>query len=118
MTIKFKKLNEKAKYPEPTPSGFDLYAPNRVDLKPNDHYTIGSGIAVDIPEGIVGMIVARSKMALKTNIQVSAQIIHHVHKDEIQINLYNAGKDLIEINANDKVAQLIFFNCITDYVLE
>lgn len=116
--IKFKRINDKVKLPEPTPSGFDLHAPERVDLHPGHHYTIGSGIAVDIPKGVVGTIHARSKMAFKTNIQVSAQIIHHIHKEEIQINLYNGGKDLIEIKAGDKVAQLIFFNCITDYVLD
>lgn len=116
--ITFKKVNKNSKLPEPTPSGFDLYAPERVDLPPNSSYTIGSGIYVSIPEGYVGKIYARSQMAVKTNIRVGAQIVHHNFPGELQISLHNSGKDTIEICPNDRVAQLIVTPCLTDYKIE
>lgn len=113
--IKFYKLSPKTIAPTPTPSGFDLHAPERVDLPPGQSYTIGSGLGVTIPKGYVGMLHARSQMALKTNIRVGAQILHYDFKGELQINLNNNGKDLIEIKPNDPVAQLVIVPCLLDY---
>lgn len=116
--IVFKRLSDKTIPPTPTPSGFDLHAPERVDLPPNASYTIGSGLGIQIPKGFVGILHARSKMAMKTNIRIGGQIINHDFTGELQISLHNDGKDLIEIKPNDRVAQLIIVPCVTDYEVQ
>ena len=116
MTITINKLKEYGLQPVLTPSGIDIRAPERVDIPVGQHYTVGSGVGLDIPEGYVGIIYPRSKMALKKKNQIHAQLIHHDHKDEIQINLYNSGKDVLEIKAGDLVAQIIVTKCETEYL--
>lgn len=113
--IIIKKLKDYAIPPSKTPSGIDFHSPTRKDLKPGDSCKIDSGIQVQIPEGFVGKIYPRSKMALKKDIKISAQIIHANDESEIILNLHNTGKDLVEICVNDKIAQLIVSPCETSY---
>lgn len=116
--IKFKKLKEEAVYPELTPSGFDLIAPERVNIQSTQTYKVGSGLSISIPEGYVGILYPRSKMALDKNTKVGAQILHHDYDKEVHIHLHNAGKDLVEIKKGDKVAQLIVVPCLLEYLFE
>lgn len=65
MKIKFKKLHPDAKMPQkahPTDAGFDLTATS----KTKDEYgkiVYGTGIAIEIPEGYVGLVFPRSSIA-------------------------------------------------------
>ena len=115
---RIKKINKEAIYPSLTPSGFDIHAPERVDMEPGQTYAVGSGLSISIPKGYVGILYPRSKMALKKNVKVGAQILHHDYNEEITIHLHNAGKDLLEISKNDKVAQLIVVPCLTEHSFE
>lgn len=64
MQIKFKKLHQAAKIPtkaHPTDAAFDLTA---VSVEAHDDiFTYGTGIAVEIPEGHVGLLFPRSSIA-------------------------------------------------------
>lgn len=113
--VKFKKITTKAKNPTLTPSGFDLYAPERIDIPPGKSYKVGSGLSVEIPKGFVGIFHARSKMALRKDIEVGAQIVHHDHKEELTIHIYNKGQDLVEILKDEAIVQLIVVPCLLDY---
>lgn len=113
--VKFKKINTKVKDPTPTPSGFDLYAPERIDIPPGQSYKIGSGLNVEIPKGFVGIFHVRSKMALKKNIEIGAQIIHHDNKEELSIHVYNKGQDLLGIVKDEAIVQIIVVPCLLDY---
>lgn len=116
--IKFKKLTPKAYDPEPTPSGFDIKILERKDIEPDQVYTAGSGLSVSIPEGYVGILYPRSKMALRKNVKIAAQIVHKDYPHELQINLHNDGKDLLELKAGEAVAQLIVVPCLTEFTVE
>ena len=65
MKVKFKRLNENAVMPEkarPTDAGFDLVATSReIDEYGNIMY--GTGLAVEIPEGYVGLAFPRSSVS-------------------------------------------------------
>ena len=115
--ILFKKANDSAIIPtlEKGASCFDLYAPERIDLKPDNSYTVCSGIIVSIPTGFVGIINPRGYMASNNNIRVGARIIHPNHVREIKINLHNDGKDLYEISKGDRVAQLVVVPSFTAF---
>ena len=67
MKVKFKRLNEKAVMPtkaHPTDAGFDLTATSRtVDEFGNIVY--GTGLALEIPEGYVGLLFPRSSICKK-----------------------------------------------------
>ena len=67
MKVRFKKLNEKAVMPtkaHATDAGFDLVATSR-EVDENGNVVYGTGIAVEIPEGYVGLIFPRSSICKK-----------------------------------------------------
>lgn len=67
MKIRFKKLNDKAVMPtkaHPTDAGYDLVATSE-KYEDNGVICYGTGIAVEIPEGYVGLIFPRSSNAKK-----------------------------------------------------
>ena len=67
MQIKIKRLNDKATLPtkaHATDAGYDLYAASSsVDKDYNIVY--GTGVAVEIPDGYVGLVFPRSSIASK-----------------------------------------------------
>lgn len=64
MKVRFKKLNENAVMPHKahrTDAGFDLVATSRT-IDENGCVSYGTGIAVEIPEGYVGLVFPRSSI--------------------------------------------------------
>lgn len=65
MKVRIKKLNEKAVMPKkahPTDAGFDLVATSR-EIDEYGNIVYGTGIAVEIPEGYVGLAFPRSSIS-------------------------------------------------------
>ena len=63
MQIKVKKLKENAKLPthgHPGDAGMDFYATENVIFPPGKQMKIGTGVAVEIPEGYVGFSLLRT----------------------------------------------------------
>lgn len=74
MHVKVKKLTETSKLPtrgSVFSAGFDLYADNNVDITIHPHETrkIGTGLALEIPDGYYGAIFARSGLATKEGLR-------------------------------------------------
>ena len=68
MKVRFKKLNEKAVMPtkaHATDAGFDLTATSREVDEESGSVVYGTGIAVEIPEGYVGLVFPRSSICKK-----------------------------------------------------
>ena len=67
MNVKIKKLSENARIPEYASvgsAGADLYnASGDVTIDAGESVAIGTGIAMQIPEGYVGLVYARSGLA-------------------------------------------------------
>lgn len=65
MKVKFKKLSENAVMPKkahPTDAGFDLVATSR-ELDDMGNIVYGTGLAVEIPDGYVGLAFPRSSVS-------------------------------------------------------
>ena len=69
--VKIKKLNDKAVVPtygSSSAAGADLYAcllQPSVEIKPDETVFVPTGLAIEIPDGFVGLIYARSGLACK-----------------------------------------------------
>lgn len=88
LQVKIKKLNENAvipAYAHPTDAGLDLTAVSK-KIEPNGVVTYGTGIAVEIPNGYVGLVFPRSsnckKDLLLTN---SVGVIDSGYRGEIML---------------------------------
>lgn len=113
MDVKIKKLDPNAvipKYAKPGDAGMDLTAVSCDYDVEHDYYVYGTGLAIEIPEGYVGLLFPRS-----SNRKTDAYMTNHVgvidsgYRGEIMITY--KSRDLYEGDApyevDDRVAQLI-----------
>lgn len=105
-----KRLDESATIPTKAhehDAGWDLYANESTYIIPNHRRTISTGISLEIPEGHVGLIWPRSGLAVKNGIDVFAGVIDSGYRGEIKVCLYNSSDNSVELNAGDRIAQII-----------
>ncbi len=117
--LKIMKLDPKAHAPERGNHGdlgYDLFALEGAQLAPGDTKPIRTGIALGFPEGWGGVVKDRSSMALK-QITVSAGVIDNGYRGEILVVMTNNSSDTIQIEADQKIAQIIPVE-VTDWDVE
>lgn len=105
MHVKVKKLTETAKLPtrgSVFSAGFDLYADNNVDITIHPHETrkIGTGLALEIPDGYYGAIFARSGLASKEGLRPAncVGICDSDYRGEYIVAIHNDSNEDIVIN--------------------
>lgn len=112
MKVRIKRLSENAvipAYANPGDAGLDLVA---TYVKVEDHnkygfFEYGTGLAVEIPEGYVGLIFPRSSIS-KTGMMLAnaVAVIDSSYRGEIKLRYkYISGTN--SYNVGDKIAQLI-----------
>ena len=92
-------------------SGMDLMAnvEQTVKILPGEKKIISTGIMVAIPEQYEIQIRPRSGLAAKNGISVlnTPGTIDSDYRGEIKVILINLGKNIFQINKNDRIAQMI-----------
>lgn len=109
MKVKIKKLNEDAvipKYSREGDAGLDLTATSR-ELK-DGLFCYGTGIAIEIPEGHVGLLYPRSSIS-KTNLILSNHVgvIDSNYRGEIILKFRSSSDFPTIFLVGDRIAQLI-----------
>lgn len=88
MKVKFKRLNHDAQIPtkaHTADAGFDLYATSRV-FDSHGTVTYGTGIAMEIPDGYVGLVFPRSSVSkYDLNLSNSVGVIDSCYRGEITL---------------------------------
>ena len=115
MITKIKKLNEKAKIPSRGSSraaGYDLYAAMKeeaVVIRPQETVKIGTGLAIQPPNGYFGAIFARSGLATKLGIRPAncVGVCDEDYTGEYIVALHNDSDDPVSIKNGDRIAQLV-----------
>lgn len=114
MKVKVKRLHSGAHLPvygSPDAAGADLYACCEEELKIGGGETafVHTGIAVELPQGTVGLIYARSGLACKEDLAPANKVgvIDSDYRGEILIALHNHGKEVRTILNGERIAQLI-----------
>jgi dUTP pyrophosphatase len=109
MKIKLKKLNPHAVIPTYAISGdaaMDLTAISIV--KDTYYYEYGTGLAVSIPEGFVGLIYPRSSITNKGLILGnSVGVIDSGYRSEIKLRFYTSDKYSKIYDVGDRIGQLM-----------
>ncbi len=112
--IQFKKLRPDAMVPTygtKYAAGADLYAclEQNVTIEPGQTYMVPTGLALDIPAGLVGLIYARSGMACKNGLAPANKVgvIDSDYRGEILVALYNHSPKAFEIHPKDRIAQMV-----------
>lgn len=109
--MKVKLVNEYAQLPtrgSEDAAGLDLYCPFHIKVPADSQKKIPLGVAVEIPEGHMGLLVPRSSMS-NTPLRCanSVGIIDEDYRGEISIVYENVSCKNYTINRGDRIAQLI-----------
>ena len=111
-TLEFKKLSKDAVTPERgrLDAGYDIFAAETVILEPQEKATIRTDIAVNIPEGYVGLLTSRSSVSSKTHLVIETGKIDAGFQGNMKINIKN---DIELLNTDEYI-----FKDIKDEMIE
>lgn len=113
MTVAFTRLTPFAAAPErahPDDAGLDLRAAEPAELGPGERASVGTGIALEIPEGRAGLVLPRSGLAMRHGIALvnAPGLIDSGYRGEIRVLLLNTDRsESFSIGVGDRIAQLM-----------
>jgi dUTP pyrophosphatase len=113
MSFRFTRLSEAARAPlraHPGDAGCDLFAAEAARLEPGERASVGTGIAVEIPDGSAGLVLPRSGLAAKHGISVvnAPGLIDAGYRGEVRVLLLNTDNtEAFEVGPGDRIAQLV-----------
>jgi dUTP pyrophosphatase len=91
-------------------AGLDLAACERVELRPGERATVGTGLAVAIPEGYAGYVQPRSGLAEKHGITIvnAPGLVDSGYRGELKVILLNTdASETFVVEPGMRIAQLI-----------
>jgi dUTP pyrophosphatase len=91
-------------------AGLDLAACDRVVLPPGERATIGTGLAVAIPEGYAGYVQPRSGLAARHGVTIvnTPGLVDSGYRGELRVILLNTDRrDTFVVEPGMRIAQLV-----------
>ncbi len=114
-SMRIKKLSDQAilpTYGSEYSAGADLYACTDKELviEPNQTLLVHTGLSMEIPEGLVGLIYARSGLATKRGLAPANKVgvVDSDYRGEIMVALHNHGASPQVIAHGERIAQMVF----------
>ncbi|MCA1592481.1 MAG: dUTP diphosphatase, partial [Acidobacteria bacterium] len=108
--LEFRRLHTAARLPtrgSEFAAGLDLYSVERVTILAGARAVVRTGLSVAIPHGFYGRIAPRSGLAVRHGLDTLAGVIDSDYRGEILCALVNHGAEALELEAGERVAQLI-----------
>lgn len=125
MKVNIKKLNNNAVIPaygSAYAAGADLYAciDSPVVVDPHQTVLIPTGIALELPEGLAGLIYARSGLATKKGLAPANKVgvVDCDYRGEVKVALHNHSEIPQTVAVGERVAQLVITPYITAEFIE
>ena len=115
MTVKIKKIREDAVIPtygSEQAAGADLYAcaeTEEILIKKGETVLVHTGIQMEIPQGYVGLVYARSGLSVKRGLAPANKVgvIDSDYRGEIMVALFNqSGEDAL-VKRGERIAQIV-----------
>ena len=114
ISMKLKKLDERAVVPvyaSEFSAGADLYAclDENVTIAPGETKLIHTGLAMAIPEGLAGLIYARSGLASKRGLAPANKVgvVDSDYRGEVMVALHNHGSVAQTVAGGERIAQMV-----------
>ena len=93
-------------------AGADLYAvaDDTIRIAPGETVFVHTGVSMAIPDGLVGIVAARSGLACKKGLAPANKVgvIDSDYRGEIMVALHNHSNELCQIEHGDRIAQIMF----------
>ena len=113
LTVRVRRLDPQLPLPayaRPGDAGLDLLAREDALLQPGHRALVGTGIAVQIPPGWVGLVHPRSGLAARHGVSIvnAPGTIDSGYRGEIFVNLINTDSEhAVRVSRGDRIAQLL-----------
>ena len=113
MELRVTRLSDEARLPQRAhdgDAGLDLHAAEAARLGPGERASVGTGIAIEIPDGHAGLVLPRSGLAMRHGIALvnAPGLIDSGYRGELRVLLLNTDRsDAFEIEPGDRIAQLV-----------
>ena len=113
MKLRFTRLSRSVIPPtraHPGDAGYDLHAAEAATLAPGERTSVGTGIALEIPEGWAGLVLPRSGLAARHGVTLTNApgLIDAGYRGEVRVLLLNTDRsESFEVAAGDRIAQLM-----------
>lgn len=114
MKINIKKLDKNAiipTYGSTGAAGADLYAllSDILTINPGETVLVGTGVAMEIPEGFVGLVFARSGLSTKKGLAPANKVgvIDSDYRGEIKVPIFNQSSIAQNIENGERIAQIV-----------
>ena len=125
-TVKVKKLNPKAqlpKYGTEHSAGADLFACldcDRLEIAAGESVFIHTGLALEIPEHLVGLVYARSGLAAKRGLAPSNKVgvVDCDYRGEIMVSMHNHSNETQTVEDGERIAQIVFTPYVFAHLVE
>lgn len=107
------KLKEDARLPSRAhdgDAGLDLYACESAHIGPGERWSVGTGVAVEIPAGHAGLVLPRSGLAREHGIALvnAPGLIDSGYRGELRVLLLNTDPaETFRVEPGDRIAQLV-----------
>lgn len=91
-------------------AGLDLYACEAAHLGPGERWSVGTGVALEIPEGHAGFVLPRSGNARDHGIALvnGPGLIDAGYRGEVRVLLLNTDPaEVFRVKPGDRIAQLV-----------
>ncbi|HEY6731323.1 MAG TPA: dUTP diphosphatase [Solirubrobacterales bacterium] len=124
MELPVAKLTEEARLPTRAhegDAGLDLYACEAAHIGPGERWSIGTGVAVEIPAGHAGLVLPRSGLAREHGIALvnAPGLIDSGYRGELRVLLLNTDPaDTFRVEPGDRIAQLLLTPIVTPQPVE
>ena len=122
MKIKIKKLHPNAKLPtyaKEGDAGMDLFSVGDPVIGAGGRLKLRTGIAMEIPNGYVGLIWDKSGLSFKTGLKTLGGVVDSGYRGEIYVTLFNPNTDsAVRVDEGSKIAQLLIQKVETVELLE
>lgn len=110
--MKVKRLKDNAIIPtrgSSAAAGYDLYTTDETVIAPGQTILLGTGLAMEIPEGYFGAVFARSGLATKEGLRPAncVGVIDADYRGELKVPLHNDSPEERQITAGERIAQLV-----------
>ena len=111
--LRVRRLDDRALLPTrayPGDAGLDLYALEEATLAPGERTSIGTGIAIEIPDGQAGLVLPRSGLASRHGIALvnAPGLIDSGYRGEVRIVLLNTdASESFSVEPGMRIAQLL-----------
>lgn len=110
MILKIKKLHPSAmmpKYGHYGDAGFDLCVVKDTLVGKGEWFLVPTGIAMEIPDGYVGLIWDKSGVSIKHGIKTIGGVIDSTYRGEVFVAVVNLRDKNHLFEKGDKIAQMI-----------